>query len=265
MADGTERRKLFVGGALDRIDTNRPKAMADALFKPSAVLLAGVGASAAILAGLGPLAIPIGLAAWAARVAVALPKKRRRPRVDVRSLSPSWRGFVHDAMQAEDRFQRALRTTQPGPLRDRLAEVGQRIGDGVQEIWHVAQRGDQLEAAVRDLDVDGVARELDQAEAAVRQSPGHADLEATCRSLQEQLAAARRLRSLTDTTRERLTRLNAQLDEAVARAVELSLNVTDASRVAPLGTDVEGVVGELEALRQGLDEAGGAAGATATG
>ena len=248
---------------LDRIDTNRPKAMADALFKPSAVLLAGVGASAAILGGLPIVAAAaVGAAAWAVRVAIALPKKRRRERIDVRRLNPPWRGFVHDAQQAETRFDRAVEGTRPGPLRDRLAEVGQRIADGVQECWEIAQRGQQLDAAVRELDTDAVARELQQVQAELRRVPGHADLEATCRSLEVQLDSAHRLRDLTIETRERLTRLNAQLDEAVARAVELSLNVSDASRVAPLGSDVETLVGELESLRQGLDEAGGAGTAT---
>ena len=54
--------------------------------------------------------------------------------------------------------------------------------------------------------------------------------------------------------------LNAQLDEAVARAVELSVNTTDVSALGPLSQDVESLVGELETLRQALDETRGTPG-----
>ena len=69
---------------LERIDRNRPKAMAEAITLPSAVLIAGAGAAVAIVAGV-PIAAAaaVGAACWAARVFVALPKKRRPERIDV--------------------------------------------------------------------------------------------------------------------------------------------------------------------------------------
>ena len=51
--------------------------------------------------------------------------------------------------------------------------------------------------------------------------------------------------------------------EALARAVELSLKTVDEGDLSPLGNDVDSLVGELESLRQGLEEAGG--GPTGTG
>ena len=65
--------------------------------------------------------------------------------------------------------------------------------------------------------------------------------------------------------RDRLQRLNAELAEAVARAVELSLSAADIGALQPLGSDVENVVGELEALRQALEETGGQAGQAGAG
>jgi hypothetical protein len=58
--------------------------------------------------------------------------------------------------------------------------------------------------------------------------------------------------------RDRLRRLDAELDEAVARAVELSLRAADVKALNPLGGDVDTVVGELESLRQALEETAGA-------
>ena len=58
---------------------------------------------------------------------------------------------------------------------------------------------------------------------------------------------------------EAADRASRHIAEAVARAVELSVHADSVSDVAPLGADVDSLVGELEALRQGLEETGGAA------
>jgi hypothetical protein len=239
------------------IDTSRPRAMAEALTAPSAILLAGAGAAAAILAG-APAAVAAlaGAACWAARVWSRLPKRAPAPRIEPARLAEPWRSFVRDALDAGARFDRAVRATRPGPLRDRLGEVGARIAAGIRECWAIAQRGDQLATAVRELGIDGIRRELAEAEAEARRHPGRPELEAAARSLREQLASAERRAGVARDTADRLRRLNAQLDEAVARAVELSLDVGDLSGLEPLGSSVESVVGELEALRQALDEAG---------
>jgi hypothetical protein len=76
-------------------------------------------------------------------------------------------------------------------------------------------------------------------------------------SLQSQLASAQRIQSVGAETRDRLRLLNAQLDEAVAQAVELSVKGSDIEALQPLTTNIENVVGELEALRHGLEEVGG--------
>jgi len=54
--------------------------------------------------------------------------------------------------------------------------------------------------------------------------------------------------------RDRLARIDAQLDEAVARALELSLQTGGSGDLDPLGNAVDDVVGELESLRQALEE-----------
>ena len=218
-------------------------------------LLAGVGASAAILAGVPVLAAAVvGAAAWAARVAVALPRKKREEPIDPRALHDPWRGLVRSAQDAHERFDRAVRTTQPGPVRDRLADVAGRVAVGVRECWGIAKRGNALDEALGELDVAGIQAGLDGVNTELRRDAARPDLQETAAALQAQLDSATRLRSVAQGALDRLRRLDAQLDEAVARAIELSLNASDSSAVRPLGNDVDTVVGELESLRLGLEE-----------
>ena len=247
---------------LDRVDRNRPKQMADALFSPSAIVVAGAGAATAIAVGLAWWALPIGAAAWAVRVAMKLPKKAKRPRIDAKALREPWRSMVLDAQRAEERYDDAVAATKPGPLRDRLTEVGTRIATGVNECWTIAEHGNQLDKAVKELGIDSARLDLAQVEGELKGGDRSPELEATAKSLKDQLASAERLQRVSADARERLRLLNAQLDESVARAVELSLDVADLSGLAPLGSDVENLVTELESLRQALDETSGAGGGT---
>ncbi len=242
---------------LERLPSGaRTPAVARAITQPSAILLAGAGASAAILGGVPLLgAAAVGVACWAARVALAIP---RRPRRDFNPtlLREPWRSLVRQAMKAEDRFDEAVRSTRRGPLRDRLSEVRARVAVAVDECWRIAQRGDALDAAVKQLNPEAIRRELDQCESDLRRTPGRADVEAAAASIRRQLESADRLREVAREARDRLRRLDAQLDEAVARAVELSLGALDATGLQPLGSDVEDVVVELESLRLALEETG---------
>ncbi len=231
--------------------------MARAITSPGTILLAGAGASAAILAGV-PLAAAavVGGLVWAGRVAMAVPRKARRVEVNPAMVKEPWRSLVKQAQRAESRFDQVLSTTAPGPLKDRLAQVDARVAVGVDECWRIAQRGDSLDAAVAELDPEGIRQQLDRCEAELVRAPGRADVEAAAESIRRQLDSAHRLETVARDARDRLRRLDAQLDEAVARAVELSLGTADAPGLQPLGSDVETVVGELESLRLALDETG---------
>jgi hypothetical protein len=54
--------------------------------------------------------------------------------------------------------------------------------------------------------------------------------------------------------RDRLQLLDARLDESVARAVELALSAESTGDLGGLGSDIDAVVGDMEALRQALEE-----------
>jgi hypothetical protein len=235
----------------------RTPAMARAIMAPSAILLAGAGTAAAIVAG-APLvgAAAVGALLWAGRVALGMPRKRRRPDMKPARVKEPWRSLVRQTVKTEQRFREVVAGTRAGPIRDRLAEVAEQMAVAVDESWNIAKRGDALDDAVAELDTDGIGRELATCEADLAVDSGRADLQATADALRGQLESARRLAEVARDARDRLRRLNAQLNEAVARAVELSLGPSDVGALQPLGSDVDGLVSELEALRLALDDAG---------
>ena len=229
--------------------------MARAITSPGTILLAGAGASAAILAG-APLAAAaaVGGLVWFGRVAMAVPRKARRAEVKPTMVKEPWRSLVKQAQRAETRFDQVLSTTAPGPLKDRLAEVDARVAVGVDECWRIAQRGHQLSRAVADLNVEDLQAQLARTEAQAAHYPERQDLAGTAAAVRQQLASAERLAGVARDAEDRLRRLAAQLNEAVARAVELSLQGPDMGTLQPLGTDVDSLVGELESLRVALEE-----------
>ncbi|MEY2567229.1 MAG: hypothetical protein QOE35_1758 [Actinomycetota bacterium] len=250
---------------LERLPDNvRTPAVARAVVSPSALLLAGAGTAAAILGGL-PIAAAagIGALAWAVRVAAAVPRRPKGERVDAFRVGEPWRKYVLDAQQAKATFERTTRRMKDGPLRERLEGIGSRLDDGVTECWHIARQGDDLVGAYRQLDVRNTAQELAGLEAEARANSDRdrkSSLDRAIAAVQAQLASAERIKNVAENASDRLKVINAQLDEAVARAVELSVRANDVSELSPLTTDVDNLVSELESLRQGLEETGDAAG-----
>jgi len=243
--------------ALDRLPEHwKSQKTADAVMAPSAIVLAGAGAAAAILAGLPALAIVgIGALAYAVRVGTLLPRRQRGSRIDPMSIADPWRRFVREALDAQRRYRKAVETTAEGPMRDRLIEIGARIDAGVDECWRVARRGDQLVRAIANLDVPQARAELE----AAKRAAGGDESDPTVRSLQAQVDSADRIIEVAQDAQDRLRLLDARLDEAVARAVELSIRAEDVSELGGLDSQVENVVQDMETLRVSLEEAGGTA------
>jgi hypothetical protein len=226
------------------------------MTSPLAIILAGAGAAVGIVAGGGiPLAIGLGAAAWAGRVAAAVPRGERGPDVDPAALRDPWRRFVQEALQARDRFGRAVRDARPGPLHDRLVQIGERIETGVDETWRVACRGQELTDARRGIDTSDAENEL--REIAATGGPTSPAVQQTVSALEAQVASARRMDAVIVDARDRLRLLNARLDEAVVRAIELSVQPGADTDLAGLGDDVDSLVDEMEALRLGLEAVSG--------
>jgi hypothetical protein len=247
-------------GVVERLPEHwKSRKTGDAVMAPSAILLAGVGAAAAILGGLPALAVVgVGGLAYLARVATLLPKRRKGERIDTMTIADPWRAYVNEALDAQRRYRKAVSAAQEGPMRDRLVEIGSRIDDGVNECWRVGRRGDALVDAIGNLDAPSAYRDLEAAKRDAGRNPSEAQ-RATVKALQAQLDSADRLTAVARNAQEKLRLLNARLDEAVARAVELSITAEDVGELGGLGGDVEDVVSEMETLRQSLEEAGGTA------
>jgi hypothetical protein len=237
----------------DRFFTPR---VARAITAPSGILLGGAVAAGAIVAGV-PVAAAVALApiAWGAKVLWSVPRTGRRERIDPFTLQEPWRRFVQEALQARNRFDEVVARTRSGPLRDNLAQVGARVEAAVEECWQIAKRGQTLDRARRDISAAAIDRQLaevagdsaDPAAARVRES------------LLAQRATAERLDRVIQGAHTELRMLDARLDEAVVRTIELSAQASTDASVAGLGADVDSLVVEMEALRQAMDETSGAA------
>jgi hypothetical protein len=198
--------------------------------------------------------VAVGAGAFAARVVVAMPRNKGRERIDPFTLQDPWRRFVKEALDAQKRFNGAVHDAQPGPMRERLSEIAARIDDGVDDCWRIAREGHNLAKAHRQLDAADAVRELEQiTSSSSPPAPGSA-LEQTVEALQAQVSAARRMDSTIKEAQDKLRLIDARLDEAAARAIELSVHEGDGSELTTLSDDVEGLVGDLEALRQGMEE-----------
>ena len=242
----------------DRLLTHRATRAATSA---SGIVVAGAGVAAGILIGL-PLAgvLALGAGAWAARVAVAVPRRRTGERVDAMALHEPWREFVWEAQQAQRRFTEATERARSGPLQDRLATIGGRVDDAVDECWRVARAGEALTEARSAIDaIEAHSDLMSLADKDGRLPPADSNLGRTAAALQAQLATAERLDATIADAHARLQLLDARLGEIVTRAIELAAQSDVGDQLGPLrglGDDVEGVVVELEALRGALDETG---------
>ncbi len=236
--------------------------VANATTSPSAIVAAGAGAAVGILVGLGPIGAVVGaIGAWAVRVLAAVPKDPNALRVDPRRLSEPWRGLLQAVVDARRRFDEAVDGVRPGPLRDRLGELGDRLDVAVAEAARVAGAGNTLQQGRGRIDTRAIQAELDTARH-YGDAGGNAQVVA---ALEAQLASAARLDSTMQSTWDRLRLLDARIDEAVTRTVELSVTQADTSELGGLDTEVDSIVGEMEALRQAIEETSATPGTGLTG
>ena len=231
----------------DRIYTTR---VAKAMMSPSAIVATGAGAAVGILVGGGPIgAVLLGALGWLGRVGLALPRRQSSPLGRAEDLPDPWRGFVENAREANASFGEAVRTTRPGPLRERLNEIGTNLQHGVDVCHTIAVRGAAISKARRRIDVMQIQREIDSIPHDGRESTTQ-----TLAALQAQLDTATRMDEVIRDTRDRLRLQNARMDESVARAIELSVKAEDVTELDGLGDNVGNLVTQLDAMRQALDD-----------
>ena len=233
-----------------------------ALTSPSGILALGAGAAVGVLATVatgGVAAIVAGgviggLVGYGGRVALALPKKGRGPVIDPFAIDEPWRHAVRDAIHARTRFSEAVRSFRDGPLRESLASIADQIDTAVEECWNVAQGGQRLAEARKQIDDREVRWELQQAAGQIPPGGAATSLQAaTVESLNAQLASAARMDDLMRTTFDELKLLNARLDQAVTQAIELSVAERPAG-VGPVGSDIEAIVDRLTAMDRAMHD-----------
>jgi hypothetical protein len=222
------------------------------LLRPVPLISTGLGA----VGGLAISAEPVGAVLGAlvgVGTGVVVERRRARPRparIDPFTLGEPWRRAVQDALKARSRFQEAIGRAPAGPVRDRLAAIGDRLAESVDACWRIARHGQAMADARRRINV----RELEAEAVSLRDDDDNDHHAPTADALEAQLATARRLDRVVDDTRSHLRLLNARLDEAVARSLELSARSDRAAALDPVAADVEDVADELESLRLALDE-----------
>src|SRR5688572_15013642 len=107
------------------------------------LLLAAAGGGALVFVMRQQAALRIGGAGVAGSIAGG------RRGMDPFTVGEPWRRFVQDALRAQTRFDEVVQRTRPGPLRERLGEIGGRLNQGVDEVWATAQQGQSLKGARR--------------------------------------------------------------------------------------------------------------------
>jgi hypothetical protein len=193
------------------------------------------------------LAASIALAVRNQRVGVT--RRTHDPSIDPFRVGEPWRQLVQGAVRAQGRYRQTVQSVQAGPMRDRLQDIGTQLDEAVSECWRIAQRGYDLRHA---LDAMDIARSREQL-AAIPADAADPAVQQRAASLTSRVNTYDRIATTTAQTEQELRLLVARLDETSARGAELSLTA-GAPGIDALGTEVSGVVDELESLRQAFDE-----------
>ena len=173
------------------------------------------------------------------------------------TLGEPWRQFVQSANSSRLRFQDTIAKAPKGPTSDRLHEIASQIEAAADSVWATAQQGHQLSQARRQIETQGLAARLaDARAAAAAKDPLSTNdtADRTVSSLEAQLASAGRMDEVIQSSTAQLKLLQAQLEESIARAAEVSAATADSGSLSQLGSDVDHLVDDLEALRQAIAE-----------
>jgi hypothetical protein len=231
----------------------------DRFFTPrtaKAILSWRIGVGIAVAAALAvagaalAVSIAVGLAVYVATVAIAMPKGEPKIRIDPFVLSEPWRQLVQGSQSAQRKLRATIDAVGAGPLRTQLDSIAAQLERGLEDAWRIAQRGDEIDDAVRTIDPTALRSKLATLEQRASTSPSP-DADAAIASVRGQLESADRLKQQSADTAAGLRLTQTKLDELVARASEVRVGAADTDTYAH---DVDDVVLQLEALRQAIEE-----------
>jgi hypothetical protein len=162
--------------------------------------------------------------------------ERERRRDAIRGRLERWERLRRTADESHERFARAVERCHPGPLRDRLRDMRPEVDRARDRVQDLVELGIDLEGAVAD------SRHSRPAPTRGGRRKG--------RSRDDASPATRRLEDQRDEVERRAQDIDTSLASAVAVAFELTLD----SIHAPDDRGVDGLVTELETLRDALAE-----------
>lgn len=173
--------------------------------------------------------------------------------VDPSTVGERWRAEVISAVAAARRYGSIVERTAPGPVRDRLSQMGDEVTAAVRAVHRVAVETDHREATLGELGPDEITRRLKDA----RRDLGRAEddgrdtslLRATVESLDRQLGAVHTVWDAVERAREELHVLRLRLDEIVTLAGAVASQLRD-----PADGRLDAVAQELDGLRSALDD-----------
>jgi hypothetical protein len=172
----------------------------------------------------------------------------RRPEAPPPALGEPWASLLSDAARAVSRIERAVARSE-GPATKPMVAALNEATAAVVAAHRVANQASDADAALADMGLDRVRTRLAELEAST--SP---DVDATKRSLGEQVAAGDRMRAYVTRLEQQVERLVAQLGEAAARADELAMCPPDQVELPAGMTDA---VDRLAAIRGALESVEG--------
>ena len=224
-------------------------ATAKAILSWRLLLGAVVGVAVGLLAG-PVVGVVAGAAVYGGAVLAAIPRAPRAAAIDPFALSEPWRQLVQQGQRAGRKLRDTIATTSDGPLRQRLQEVADDLERGLREAYRTAQRGDQIDDAVKRLDPTALRSRLTTLE---RQAGGAPSTEqaAAIESVRTQLASADRLKVQSQRTADQLRLTQIRVDELVARSAEVAVGAAEPDTYA---RDVDNLVIQLEALHLAVEE-----------
>lgn len=196
------------------------------------------------------LAITVGVSIYVLSALVGMPRSDARPKIDAFAVGEPWRQFVKGAQRSASRLSETVAATREGPLRDRMDAVATKLDHGLDETFRIAQRGDEIDAAVQRLDPTALRSKLATLEIQRSTSPSQ-QIDAAVTSVEAQLESTARLKEQSTKTANTLRLTQTRLDELVARAAEVSVGSGDTDAYEH---DVDDLVVELEALRLAVEE-----------
>jgi hypothetical protein len=170
-------------------------------------------------------------------------------------LHDRWRRPVEHIVAARRRFETLVESLRSGPVKERLSSVSEQIDRSVIAVWTSAQRAQDLQTALAQMDDVAVREELKSAR---RQLTRLEDADAAGPELQaarddvafaeQQFASINRMAGRLDEIAATLSRAQRDVDMSITLATEVALSTTGADPTASLSRAVD----ELSALQAAL-------------